>query len=98
MKVEEFINPKQGNMSVEEYSLNFSRLSKNAPSLVSNRMGAVSWFVIGIADLVKEKCCTTILHNHMNLYRPMVYTNSIEESKFKRYTRNFKRSGPSEKK
>ena len=36
MKVEEFINLKQGNMNVDEYSLNFSMLSKYTLSLVSN--------------------------------------------------------------
>ncbi|XP_069143486.1 uncharacterized protein [Solanum lycopersicum] len=36
VKVDEFINLKQGNMSVEEYSLMFSMLSRYAPSLVYN--------------------------------------------------------------
>ena len=35
-KVEEFFNLKQGNMSVEDYFLNFSMLSKYAQSFVSN--------------------------------------------------------------
>ena len=34
VKVEEFINLKQGNMSVEEYLLKFPTLSRYAPSLV----------------------------------------------------------------
>ena len=36
VKVEEFINIKQGNMSVEEYCLKFSTLSRYSPSLASN--------------------------------------------------------------
>ena len=36
VKVEEFINLKKDNISVEEYSFKFSRLSRFAPSLVSN--------------------------------------------------------------
>ena len=36
VKVEEFINLKQGNMSVEEYSLKFTMLSRYSPYLVSN--------------------------------------------------------------
>ena len=35
VKVEEFINLKQGNMSFQEYSLKFNMLSRCAPSLVS---------------------------------------------------------------
>ena len=36
IKVEKFINLKQVNMSVAQYSLKFSTLSRYAPSLVSN--------------------------------------------------------------
>ena len=36
VKVEDFINIKQRNMSVEEYSLKFTRLYRYAPPLVSN--------------------------------------------------------------
>ena len=36
VKVKELINLRQGNMSVEEYSLKFILLSKYAPSLLSN--------------------------------------------------------------
>jgi len=35
-KVQEFINLRQGNMSVREYSLKFTKLSKYAPSLVAD--------------------------------------------------------------
>ena len=54
VKVDEFINLKQGNMSVEEYSLMFSMLSRYAPSLVYNPREEMSRFVIGVADLVRE--------------------------------------------
>ena len=36
-KVDEFINLHQGGMSVLDYSLKFSKLSKYAPSLMSNQ-------------------------------------------------------------
>ena len=50
VKVEDFINLKQGNTSVEEYSLKFSKLSKYASSLVSNPRDEMSRFVMGVAD------------------------------------------------
>ena len=50
VKVEEFINPKQGNISVKEYSLKFSTLSRYDLSLVSNPRDEVSHFVTGVAD------------------------------------------------
>ena len=49
-KVEEFINLKKGNMSVEEYFLKFSILSRCIPSLVSHLRDEMSLFVMGVAD------------------------------------------------
>ena len=95
MKVEEFINIKQGNMSVEEYSLKFTMFPRYSSSLVSNLRDQKSRFVTGVTDLVKEECRTTMLHGAMNLSRLMVYAQSIKESKLSRISRNLKRSGPS---
>ena len=47
VKVEKFINLKKGNMSVEEYSLKFTMLSKYAPSLLSNPTDEMSRFMPG---------------------------------------------------
>ena len=44
-KVEEFINLKQGSMTVLEYSLNFVKQSRYATSLVSNNMDEMSRFL-----------------------------------------------------
>ena len=73
MKVEEFINLKQGNMYVEEYSLKFTRFSRYAPSFVSNPRDEISRFFTGVADLVKEKCRTDMHHNYMTLSRLTMY-------------------------
>ena len=94
--MEEFINLKQGNMSVEEYSLKFSTLSRYAPSLVSNPRDKMSHFVMGVVDLVMEECRTTILHDDITLGRLMVYAQSIEESKLRRMTRSLKMIGSSD--
>ena len=71
MKVEEFINLKNGNMSVE-YSLKFSRLSRFAPSMVSTHRDEMSRFLTGVADSVKEECQMSMLHDDMTLARLMV--------------------------
>ena len=47
IKVKEFINLKQGNMSIEEYSLKFSTLCRYDPSLLSNPRDEMSHFVTG---------------------------------------------------
>ena len=45
--MDEFINLKQGNISVAEYSLKFSTLCRYAPSIVSNPRDEMSHFMTG---------------------------------------------------
>lgn len=97
MKVEDFINLIQDNVSVEDHSLKFTLLSKYALSLVSNPKDEMNTFVTGIADLLKDECRTTMLHNDMNISRLMVYAQYIEESKLSRITRNLKRARSDDK-
>ena len=56
----------------------------------------MSHFVTKVADIVKEECRTTMLHDEMTLDRLMVYAKSIEESILGRIARNMKRSGSSD--
>ena len=53
-KVEEFINHKQGSMTVRNYSLKFVKLSRYATSRVSNCMDEMSRFLIGINGDLEE--------------------------------------------
>ena len=92
VKVEEFINLKQGSMSLEEYSFKFTMFYRYAPSSVSNHRDDMNKFVTGVADLVKEEGQKAMLHNDMNLSRLKVYAQYIEEYKLSRISRNFKRS------
>ena len=71
--MEEYINLKHGSMSVAEFPLKFSTLSRYAPSLVSNPRDEMSHFVMWVTDLVVEICRTTMLHDDMTLARLMVY-------------------------
>ena len=52
--MEEFINIKQGNMSVEEYSLKFSTLSRYDPFIVCNQRDEMSRFMMGLAESVTD--------------------------------------------
>ena len=51
--MEEFINLRQGNISVEKYSLMFILLSMYAQSLVSNPWVGMSRFLTGVSDIMK---------------------------------------------
>lgn len=90
VKIEEFINFINSRKIVEEYSLKVILFSKYALSLVSNPRNEMSSFLVGISDIVKEASRTTILHGDTPS-RFMVYTQSIEESKLWRRSRDSKR-------
>ena len=91
-KVEEFINLHQGGMSVLDYFLKFTKLSKYAPSLVSNPRDEMSCFVIGISDDLKEECSLAMLHDNMNIFHLMVHAQQVEETRVKRKSRDTKRA------
>ncbi|XP_049368008.1 uncharacterized protein LOC125832865 [Solanum verrucosum] len=54
-KVEEFINLRQGGMTVQEYFLKFTKLSKYAPSLMSNPRDEMCQFVIVDESRLRKK-------------------------------------------
>ena len=49
-KDEEFINLKQGFMTIKEYSLKFVKLSRYVTSIVSNNRDEMSRFLTGINE------------------------------------------------
>lgn len=84
-------------MNVEEYSFKSTLLSKYAPSLVSNPRNEMTRFFTGVDDLLKEEYHMAMIHNDINLSRIMVYAQSIEDSKFRKITRNLKMGRSEEK-
>src|SRR5688572_23777889 len=90
-KVQEFINLRQGGMSVREYSLKFTKLSKYAPSLVADPRVKMSMFMSGVSSTLLQECRTAVLNKEMDLARLMTYFAQIEEDKLKDLNRNNKR-------
>ena len=88
----EFINLKQGSMSVREYALKFNQLSKYAPQLVAELRSRMNKFVSRVSDLVNEECRAARLVSDMNFSCLMTYAEQLEGDKLRK-----RRSGESKR-
>ena len=61
----EFINLRQGGMSVKEYSLKFIKMSKYASSLVSNARDEISHYVMCVSEDLEDECYVAMLHHNI---------------------------------
>ena len=68
-KAQELMNLRQGNMTVQEYSLNFDQLSRYAPHMVDDSRAQMNKFLYGVSDLVKIECKNTMLLGDMKISR-----------------------------
>nr|XP_025886187.1 uncharacterized protein LOC112941207 [Solanum lycopersicum] len=93
-KVEEFINLKQGSMTVREYSLKFVKLSRYATPLVSTSREEMSRFLTGINGDLEEDCRAAMLHDNMDLSRLMMHVRQVEDSRKRRGVRDVRRPRP----
>ncbi|XP_069150399.1 uncharacterized protein [Solanum lycopersicum] len=93
-KVEEFINLKQGSMTVREYSLKFVKLSRYATPLISTSREEMSRFLTGINGDLEEECRVAMLRDNMDLSRLMVHVQQVEDSRKRRGVRDVRRPRP----
>ena len=89
-KVEDIINLYQRGMSVQEYSLEFTKLSKYASSMVSNPRDEINHFMTGMSDDLMEEFRAEMLHDNMDISHLMVHAQQVKESRFKRKNRESK--------
>ena len=66
-----------------EYSLKFTKISKYAPSLVSDPSDEMSRFVTRVSEDLLEECHLGMLHDNMNISRLMVHARQVEEARAK---------------
>lgn len=71
--MEDFINLRQGGMSVKKYSLKFIKLSKYYSFLLAKSRDEMSRFVIRVFEDLVEDCQESMLHDNMDLGSFMVH-------------------------
>lgn len=92
-KITEFINFKQNNMSVREYTFKFIKLSKYASSFFADPCARMSKFISEIFGLVIKECQTAMLLKEINISWLITYAENIEDDKIKeRKVRESKRA------
>ncbi|WMV08580.1 hypothetical protein MTR67_001965 [Solanum verrucosum] len=82
-KVQEFINLKQQNMSVKEYSLKFTQLSKYFASMVADSRARINKFISSVEETKVKEYRTAMLIKEMIISRLMTHAQLIEEEKAK---------------
>src|SRR5688572_7694477 len=82
-KMREFMNLKQGSMSVREYSLKFTKLSKHARVIVANPRAKMSQYMSGLNDTLANACRSAMLNNDMDIARLMTHMEEVEGQNMK---------------
>ncbi|KAH0689070.1 hypothetical protein KY289_016428 [Solanum tuberosum] len=72
-RAQEFMNLRQGNMTVQEYGLKFNQLSRYAPQMVAYSRAQMNKFLYGVSYLVKTECRNAMLLGDMNISRLMTH-------------------------
>ena len=78
-KVREFLTLKQESLSVHEYSLKFTQLSRYAPEMVADMRNIMSLFVVGLSRLSSKEGRVAMLISDMDISRLMVYVQQVKE-------------------
>ena len=87
-KVVEFINLRQGGMTVLEYSLKLTKLSKYGPSFVADPRDEISRFVTKVLKELQEQFYSAMLHYNMKFSLLIVQIGQVEEARAKRKSRH----------
>src|SRR5688572_4751983 len=77
-KMREFIKLRQGGMSVREYSLKFTKLSKYATTIVANPRDKMSQFMFELNDTLVNACRSAILNTEMDIAWFMTHMEEVE--------------------
>ena len=91
-KAQEFMNLRQGNMTVQDYGLKFNQLPKYAPHMVDHSRAQMNKFLYGVSYLVKTECKNVMLLGDMNISRLMTNAHQVEGDKIREYAKENKKA------
>lgn len=77
-------------MAIEDYVLEFTRLSRYAPKMVVEPRACMLKFVNGVSDLVLKECKIAMLIKDINLSSLIIHAQQIEVEKLKEIDRGNK--------
>ena len=75
---------------MKEYSLNFTQLSKHAPTTIAYYRPKMNIFFMGIIDLYINECRSAMFIHSMDISRLTVHAGQIVEQKLKQVGRELK--------
>ncbi|WMV59601.1 hypothetical protein MTR67_052986 [Solanum verrucosum] len=78
-------------MTVQEYGLKFTQLSRYSPHMVADSRTQMNKFLYGVSDLVKTKCRNAMLLENMNISRLMTHAQQVERDKLREQAKENKR-------
>ena len=85
-RVDQFLNLRQGGMSVQEYGLRFDSLARYAPAFVDTMHDRVRRFVGGLDSDYIKACSTATLNDNMDISRIQAFAQGIEDRRHLQYT------------
>jgi len=82
-KIREFLTLNMESMSVHEYNLKFTQLSRYAPEVVADMRSRTSLLVVGLSRKSSKEDQTAMLIEDMDIAMLMIHVQKVEEDKMK---------------
>ncbi|KAH0652534.1 hypothetical protein KY289_030212 [Solanum tuberosum] len=82
-KIREFLTLNPESMSVHEYSLKFTKLSRYAPEMIAEMRSRMSLFVVGLSPQSSKEGKAAMLIGDLDLARVMIHIQHVEDDNLK---------------